>query len=114
MGKKSKGRIGVVYSTDSDYRYKEEADHRLDTLPPFKQNLKVYLDKKQRKGKAVTIIENFIGTEEDLKSLGKMLKTKCGVGGSVKEGQIIIQGDMRKNVADILREQQYNIKVHGM
>ena len=114
MAKKKKGRIGVVYSTDPDFEYRQENQEEEETLSAENQNLKVFLDRKQRKGKSVTIIENFIGTEEDLKALGKTLKTKCGVGGSVKDGQIIIQGDLRKKVADILRSEHFNVKVHGM
>ena len=92
MGKKSKkNRTGVVYSTnpDYDYNYDDEMDE-IETLPPNQQQLKVWIDRKRRKGKEVTLITGFIGTNDDLKALGKTLKTKCGVGGSAKNGEIII------------------------
>ena len=88
-----KDRLGVVYSTNDDFEYEYDGEEERETLPPGEQNLKVQLDKKQRKGKQVTLITGFAGTEEDLKSLGKLLKTKCGVGGSAKNGEIIIRSD---------------------
>ena len=105
---------GVVYSTDSNFDFIEEnqAEHD-DTLPPEKQSLRVSLDKKQRAGKAVTLVTGFIGADEDLISLGKNLKQKCGVGGSVKDGVILLQGDFRKRVIELLLSQGYKAKQSG-
>lgn len=97
----------IVYSTNPDYNYEYEEDFVEDTLPKNQQKLKVMLDKKQRKGKAVTLIDGFIGDSDNLKELGKMLKSKCGVGGSVKNGEILIQGDHREKIIAILKEQGY-------
>ena len=99
-----KNRIHVVYSTDPNYNYEDE------TLPPEKQNLRVILDSKQRKGKTVTLVQGFVGREDDLKELAKLLKNKCGVGGSVKDGEIIIQGEVKEKVLNILRENKYRAK----
>ena len=108
-----KNRLGTVYSTNSDFKYElgnnqEEAD----TLEPNKQNLKVFLDKKARKGKIVTIIEGFIGKDDDLKELGKFLKTKCGVGGSAKNSQIIIQGNLKDKIVNLLKDKGYKVKIY--
>lgn len=108
--RRDKGRSGVVYSTSDDFSYNYEDDGVEDTLPPNEQKLKVMLDKKSRGGKQVTLIEGFIGTEEDLKDLGKLLKSKCGVGGSAKNGEILIQGDFRQKVMDILHKEGYQSK----
>ncbi len=110
--KKSK-RKGVVYSTNPDYIYKEDTQEVAETLPPQQQNLKIMRDRKQRKGKVVTLVTGFIGSEEDLKELSKMLKARCGTGGSVKDGEIIIQGDFVKKVKDILDKEGYKSKVAG-
>lgn len=99
--------MNVVYSTNEKYEYQHEAQEEQETLEPAKQVLRVMLDKKQRKGKQVTLITGFTGTEDDLKSLGKTLKTRCGVGGSAKEGEIIVQGDFREKVRAILVELGY-------
>lgn len=98
---------GFVFSTDPNFKFEEEPDQIQETLLPDKQKLKVILDKKQRAGKAVTLIENFIGKEEDLTELGKKLKNFCGTGGSVKDKQIIIQGDQREKVLNWLLSNNY-------
>ncbi|MBE9468316.1 MAG: translation initiation factor [Bacteroidetes bacterium] len=107
MSKKNK-KVGIVYSTNQhfDYEY-DETDKEKETLEPSAQSLKITLDKKQRKGKIVTIVSGFVGKIEDLKNLAKLLKTKCGVGGSVKDGEIIIQGDFKKKLIQILTSEGY-------
>lgn len=102
-----KDRLNVVYSTNKDFDYQVDSEEERETLEPSKQVLRVMLDKKQRKGKQVTLVTGFFGTEDDLKSLGKLLKTRCGVGGSVKDGEIIIQGDFRDKVRSLLVELGY-------
>ena len=94
-----KERINVVYSTNPNYQYEYNQEEEQETLAPEKQNLRVTLDSKQRKGKTVTLVQGFTGTEEDLKELAKLLKNKCGVGGSVKDGEIIIQGEVKEKGA---------------
>ena len=112
MGKKNK--IGVVYSTNPDYEYDFEEKENVDTLEPGQQKLRIFIDRKMRKGKEVTIVESFVGSEEDLKDLGKILKSKCGVGGSVKDGEIIIQGNQKEKVYDLLVKMGYtNSKKKG-
>lgn len=105
-----KDRLGMVYSTNPDFDFqKAENDQPVD-LPPGQQNLLVRLDKKRRKGKSVTLITGFRGTDTDLQQLGRMLKTKCGVGGTVKEGEILIQGDFCNKVLEILQQNGYKAK----
>ena len=108
-----KKRLGTVYSTNPDFNYEKEIESVQETLPANQQKLIVSLDKKQRKGKSVTLVSGFVGKEEDLKEMGRMLKAKCGVGGSVKEGMILIQGDFRSRVTEILELQGYKVKRSG-
>ena len=102
-----KERLNIVYSTNPNFRYETEEEETVETLPPGRQRLRVQLDRKNRGGKTVTLITGFIGSEEDLKDLGKLLKTKCGVGGSAKEGEIIVQGDFRQRVLELLKQEGY-------
>ena len=103
----------MVFSTNPDFDYTYEPEMEDDTLPPARQNLKVMLDKKKRGGKQVTLIEGFIGNDEDLKALAKMLKSKCGVGGSAKDGEILVQGDFRDKILQILQDNGYKAKKVG-
>ncbi|MGM0567484.1 MAG: translation initiation factor [Bacteroidota bacterium] len=102
----------VVYSTNSDFNYEDEYEEP-ETLPPGEQKLKVQREKKGRGGKEVTIVSGFVGTEEDLKALGKTLKKSCGVGGSVKDDEIIIQGNHAENIVELLQKQGYQAKKSG-
>ena len=105
-----KARLGVVYSTNPDFQYTTAKEEEAATLEPGKQRLIVGIDRRNRGGKQVTLITGFVGTEEDLKALAKTLKTKLGVGGSAKEGEITIQGDFREKVTDLLKQLGYNAK----
>jgi translation initiation factor 1 len=113
MAQDWKDRLGVVYSTNSDFEYEKEGNNKIETLPPSEQDLRILLDKKNRKGKAVTLITGFVGNADDLKDLAKMLKSKCGVGGSAKDGEIIIQGDFREKVLNLLKSAGYQAKKSG-
>lgn len=102
-----KKRLGVVFSTNPDFNYQTEEEQQQDTLAPDKQKLRVAVEKKGRAGKTVTVVKGFTGSEEDLKKLEKMLKTKCGTGGSSKDGIIILQGEMKDKLVTILRDLGY-------
>ena len=105
-----KKRLGVVYSTNPDFAYTLQEDTVQETLPPQKQRLTVRIDRRQRAGKQVTLVEGFRGTPEDLAALCKTLKTRCGVGGTAKDGEITVQGDLRDKVVQLLTDMGYNAK----
>ena len=108
MSKKNKpDNKGFVYSTDPNFRFEEEAREQAPTLPPAQQPLRVRLDTKNRGGKAVTLVQLFVGTDEDLEDLGKKIKNFCGTGGAVKDGEVIIQGDQRDKVMQFLQKNGY-------
>lgn len=108
MGKNNKkNRTGIVFSTNPDYEYDHNEDGGEETLPKQQQKLRVMIDRKKRRGKEVTLVTGFIGGEDDLKDLGKLLKSKCGVGGSAKDGEIIIQGNNKQKVIDLLLKDGY-------
>lgn len=106
-----KDRLNVVYSTNPDYKYDTGEEAEQETLPPSRQNLRIKLDKRNRNGKAVTLITGFVGTTADLKTLAKTLKTHCGVGGSDKDGEILIQGDHRQKVLELLTRAGYKARI---
>lgn len=108
-----KQREGVVFSTASDFQYDYNDDAPAEDLPPQQQNLKVALDKKQRAGKSVTLVTGFVGSDDSLKELGRRLKQACGVGGSVKNGEIIVQGDFRDKIIAMLQKDGYKVKRVG-
>ena len=105
-----KKRLGVVFSTNPDFKYEEEGESVQETLKPSEQKLIVTIDKKGRAGKQVTLVTGFIGSDDDLAALGRTLKMKCGVGGSAKNGEITIQGDFRDRVTALLTEMGYKAK----
>ena len=108
-----KERLGMVYSTNPDFQYTTTDEEQPTTLPAEQQNLRVWLDRKQRGGKVVTLVKGFVGSDDDLADLGRMLKSKCGVGGSAKDGEIIIQGDHRDRVVELLTKAGYKCKKAG-
>ncbi len=107
MSKKNKF-VNVVYSTNPNFQFQAEEEETQETLVANQQKLYVSIDRKQRAGKEVTLIEGFVGTEDDLKDLGKMLKSKCGVGGTVKDGEILIQGNFKDKIFDLLIKEGYS------
>jgi len=113
MSKSIKNRIDIVYSTNPDFEYQHDEPEVVETLPPNLQDLRVSLDRKQRAGKEVTLVSGFVGIDDDLKALAKILKTKCGVGGTAKDSEIIIQGDFHEKVSNILIELKYKVKKNG-
>ncbi|HEX8531597.1 MAG TPA: translation initiation factor [Cytophagales bacterium] len=113
MSDKKKNREGVVYSTDPNFQYQQPGEESVQTLPPGQQQLRVMLDKKARAGKRVTLVAGFVGTDDDLQTLTKKLKTKCGVGGSAKDGEILLQGDFRDKVLQALLAEGYKAKKVG-
>jgi translation initiation factor 1 len=110
MSKKRNNAGGIVYSTDPGFTPESNEPEEINTLPPAQQQLRVKLDTKQRAGKVVTLVDGFIGKPEDLEKLGKELKTKCGTGGSAKDGQILIQGDYKEKVVKWLQDWGYKAK----
>jgi len=102
-----KERLNVVYSTNPNFQYETNEEEEIDTLAKEKQQLRILLDKRNRGGKVISLITGFIGKEEDLQALAKMLKVKCGVGGSAKDGEIIIQGDLRNKLLGLLHREGY-------
>lgn len=113
MAKQKKEKINIVYSTNPNYNYEYNEEEEVETLLPNQQKLYVSIDKKQRAGKEVTLIEGFVGAEDDLKELGKLLKSKCGVGGTVKDGEVLIQGNFRDKIMQILEKEGYQVKRKG-
>ena len=105
-----KQRLGVVYSTNPDFQYETESTAPAETLPPGRQRLIVGIDRRNRGGKQVTLVSGFVGKADDLKELGRQLKTKLGVGGSAKDGEITIQGDFRDKVVELLKSLGYSAK----
>ncbi|MBR6893804.1 MAG: translation initiation factor [Bacteroidaceae bacterium] len=103
-----KDRLGVVFSTNADYQYTTEEEQQQETLPKHEQRLRVSIEKNGRGGKVVTIVKGFVGTSDDIKLLGKYLKTKCGVGGSVKDDEVIIQGNLKEKIIALLKADGYN------
>lgn len=102
-----KDRLGVVYSTSADFDYQTNEAEEPETLAPAAQVLRVRIEKKGRGGKTATLVSGFVGTSADLADLGRTLKSKCGVGGSVKDGEILVQGDFRERVISLLRAMGY-------
>ncbi len=112
MGKNNndwKSRLGMVYSTNPDFSFDTEEYTEPETLPREQQPLRTSIEKKNRGSKIVTVVRGFTGTEEDLKALGKLLKTRCGVGGAVKDGEILIQGEWRDKIVALLRSEGYKL-----
>ncbi|MCE3297329.1 MAG: translation initiation factor [Crocinitomicaceae bacterium] len=107
MSKKDKNRVNIVYSTNPNFSYESEESQETETRPKNQQKLYVSIDKKQRAGKEVTLVEGFVGSDDDLKELGKLLKSKCGVGGTAKDGEILVQGNFRDKILEILQKEGY-------
>lgn len=110
---KKKEKLNIVYSTNPDFQYQFEEEETIETLSNNQQKLYVSIDRKQRAGKEVTLVEGFVGSDEDLKELGKLLKNKCGVGGTVKDNEIMIQGNFKDKIFDLLMKEGYQVKKKG-
>lgn len=110
---KKKEKLNVVYSTNPNFNYEFDEEETIETLPKNQQKLYVSIDRKQRGGKEVTLVEGFVGSDDDLKDLGKLLKSKCGVGGTAKDNEILIQGNFREKVFDMLTKEGYQVKKKG-
>ena len=102
-----KERLNIVYSTNPNFEYSTDEMEEIETLPKQQQKLRVSIEKNHRGGKTVTLVRNFTGTEDNMKELGKLLKTKCGVGGSVKDGEILIQGEFKEKIIELLKKEGY-------
>lgn len=102
-----KSRLNVVYSTNPDFAYETTEEATTETIDKDRQALRVSIERKNRGGKTVTVVKGFVGTDDDLKALAKLLKTRCGVGGAAKDGEIVIQGEWREKVVGLLREAGY-------
>ena len=102
-----KDRLNIVYSTNPDFQYSTDEKEETETLPKQQQKLRVSIEKNRRGGKTVTIVKNFVGSDEDIKELGRLLKTRCGVGGTTKEGEILIQGEFKEKIIEILKKEGY-------
>jgi translation initiation factor 1 len=114
MSKKEfKNRAGIVYSTNPGFNYSTDNEESGETIPVNQQDLRVYLDRKQRAGKTVTIIRGYKGKSDELEDLGKTLKSKCGTGGTVKDGEILVQGDFREKIVLILQNMGFKVKKAG-
>lgn len=110
---KKKEKLNIVYSTNPDFQFQFEEEETIETLSNNQQKLYVSIDRKQRAGKEVTLVEGFVGSDEDLKELGKFLKNKCGVGGTVKDNEIMIQGNFKDKIFDLLVKEGYQVKKKG-
>lgn len=110
---KKKEKLNVVYSTNPNFNYEFDEEEMIETLPKNQQKLYVSIDRKQRGGKEVTLVEGFVGSDDDLKELGKLLKSKCGVGGTAKDNEILIQGNFRDKLFDMLSKEGYQVKKKG-
>lgn len=108
-----KKRLGMVYSTSDDFDYDYQEEKQEETPPPSEQNLRVWLDRRQRAGKQVTLVKGFVGSDDELNELSTLLKRRCGTGGSAKDGEVIIQGDFRDRIVDILTKEGYRAKKAG-
>ena len=113
MGKKAKNRVDIVYSTNENFEFEHEDQEEIETRDRHEQELQVQRDRKNRGGKTVTVVSGFIGTTEDLSELGKLLKTRCGVGGVVKDGDILVQGDFKDKIYQLLLKEGYKVKMIG-
>ena len=113
MANKKKEKVNIVYSTNPNFQFQFDEEEEIQTLPNAQQKLYVSIDRKQRAGKEVTLVEGFVGTDEDLKELGKMLKSKCGVGGTAKDNEILIQGNFKEKIFDLLVKEGYSVKKKG-